>query len=206
MRLLSLFLLLVLFQNIYSQKESFLDERDNNTYSIVEVNGATWFQENIRYQTPNSFCQGDKLKVEHCQYGNYYPYTELEDVCPSGWHVSTLKEWETLIDYLIRIASEAQTIDRDSIEDGTIVTLIDPLKILDEASPLLLKDLGWVQGNRLKKKMLATLWIKNEETNDARYHIHFSNKGYSKHSHAHNIQETKRNNRRFSVRCVKDKE
>ena len=63
-----------------------------------------------------------------------------------------------------------------------------------------------VQGNRLRKKQAATLWVKNEETNDDRYHVHFSDLGYAKHAHAHNIQETKRKNRRFSVRCVKDKE
>lgn len=206
MRYLFLFLFLITTQNVWSQKESFLDERDNITYSIVEVNGTTWFQENIRYQTPNSFCQGDKLKVEHCQYGNYYPYTELEEVCPSGWHVSTLKEWEDIINYLISIDSVEQTVNKDSIENGTVIVLIDPIHILNEASPLLLKELGWVQGNRLRKKQLATLWIKNETTNDARYHVHFSDNGYSKHAHAHNIQETKRKNRRFSVRCVKDEQ
>jgi len=184
---------------------TYLDERDGNSYKVVKLEEATWFQENIRYQTEGSFCKGKKLKKEQCNYTNYYPYTELAKVCPTGWHVATLDDWERVISIVKKEYGISENlITYDTIENGTVMITSDAFKIMGSATVLKFRDINWVQGNRIRKNQNTTMWINDERINDDRYHIHYGDSGYVQHAHKHDIDTIKRKARRFAVRCVKN--
>ncbi len=198
--------LLFFWQLAVAQDTSiFLDERDGTSYKTVEIGDATWFQENIRYQTEDSFCKGRKLKKEQCAYTNYYPYTELSEVCPTGWHVATLEDWEQAV----AILKNEQGITKDvvvydTIENGTVMIHFRHLKVMKQDASLRFKEIGWVQGNSIRENQATTLWINDERIEDDRYHIHYGDRGYVQHTHAHNVDGPKKKRRRFAVRCVKN--
>lgn len=74
--------------------------------------------QNLNYETDNSLCKGDVIigdytLIDGCASGRYYRYytTNLDDKtidmkygysekdpCPSGWHISTIDDWTTLLE------------------------------------------------------------------------------------------------------------
>ena len=186
---------------------TFLDKRDSTIYRIVEIGNATWFQENLRIETANCFCKGKKKKNKNCQITNYYSNKELVDVCPVNWHVASLTDWQSAIDFILRNQNiDESTIKIDTIDNGSVIKVIDDLTLMGNNATLLeFQQIGWVQGNSIRAKESTTLWIYDEVNKDDRFHIHHGNKSYVQHAHAHNIDGSKRKRRRFSVRCVKDK-
>jgi uncharacterized protein (TIGR02145 family) len=70
------------------QKEQFCDSRDGKKYVYVKIGTQTWMAENLNYGVI-----GDNT------YGNYYNWAKANTACPSGWHLPSNAEWQTLIDF-----------------------------------------------------------------------------------------------------------
>ena len=51
--------------------------------------------ENMRYQTPTSWCYNDDFN-QCAIYGGLYSWETAIDVCPEGWHLPSDDEWKTL--------------------------------------------------------------------------------------------------------------
>ena len=101
-------------------------DRDLNYYKVVKIGTQTWMAENLNVGlgVPGGTEQtGSQVIKKYCYdnddrnckiFGGLYQWAEMmqgaqsdtgstgttQGICPVGWHVPTLKEWNTLISYL----------------------------------------------------------------------------------------------------------
>lgn len=104
----------------WSCGDPILDIRDNQNYSTVAINDQCWMAENLNVGTQvNPYEQSDNGIIEKLCYNNnssdcdehggLYGWSEMmnysynqtnQGICPEGWRVPMLSEWESLISYL----------------------------------------------------------------------------------------------------------
>ena len=100
-----------------------LTDQDGNTYKTVTLGTQTWMAENLRttkYRngdaitfisddkewinlTYGAFCYFNNQNIYKNTYGclyNAYAATDSRNIAPSGWHVPTTADWDTLMAYL----------------------------------------------------------------------------------------------------------
>ena len=108
--------------NLLNCPATFLDPRDNTTYSASFMGTRCWMLENLRYGNilnPSTQPQVENCVPEKCcppadpacsvnggfyqweelmQYQNPIPGNSVQGLCPPEWHVPTSAEWQLLID------------------------------------------------------------------------------------------------------------
>jgi len=83
----------------------FTDDRDGETYKIVEIGKQFWLAENFRYKPKTGKYGGfdgnywayDEKEANIAKYGYLYDYETAQNIAPTGWHLPTKEEFETLV-------------------------------------------------------------------------------------------------------------
>jgi uncharacterized protein (TIGR02145 family) len=72
---------------------------DIANYKIKQIGDQVWMAENLDYNVSGSKCYNNK--AANCTiYGRLYDWATAMTVCPSGWHIPSDAEWETLIHFI----------------------------------------------------------------------------------------------------------
>ena len=86
---------------------SFIDQRDGKEYKTVKIGKQTWFAENLAFKVQPDYSKQKYGSVTYNNdealgkvYGQLYDVDEAIEACPSGWHLPSENDWDTLIDYL----------------------------------------------------------------------------------------------------------
>lgn len=180
MNIISWFLLLLMLLctlNVQTQSNSFIDSRDGRTYQTVEIENKIWFKENLQLATKSSHCPNFNKKESDCNQGNYYSNSELKTLCPKGWRVATLADWEDYFNFMkIKYGVDNNQIKIDTLTDNAegamILDASREVELLGEETPLNLHPIGWVEGKEIQNFGTITLWINNEVLRDPKYHVH----------------------------------
>lgn len=84
-----------IFEEIVSDPNVFLDERDYSLYKTVTIGNQCWMAENLRYDIEDSWLNPKNPSLE---YGRVYNWDAAMKAAPKGWHLPTNAEWTTLED------------------------------------------------------------------------------------------------------------
>lgn len=114
------------------------DSRDGKTYRIVTIEDQIWMAENLNYKSEGSLCNEDSL--HHCEkYGRLYSWNAAMKACPTGWHLPSESEFETLFLNVGGFRREKELKNVIGIGDESLFTLI----YWDDVSYALKSTSGW---------------------------------------------------------------
>jgi uncharacterized protein (TIGR02145 family) len=99
------------FKTLYL-KDSITDARDGQVYHTVKIGSEWWLAENMNYSIAGSGYYDDDSTLYADVYGRLYTWTAMmngaasseadpsgvQGICPTGWHIPSDAEWNTLID------------------------------------------------------------------------------------------------------------
>lgn len=89
---------------ITNETGTFTDSRDGKTYKTVKIGNQVWMAENLAYKANNGCWAYDNNQSNVSKYGYLYNFEKANNVCPSGWHLPSDKEWEQLVEYTNKIS------------------------------------------------------------------------------------------------------
>jgi len=90
----------LLLTNCSTDKDNFIDSRDGKSYKTVTLGTQIWMAENLAYKENNGCWSYDNDINNVEKYGYLYNWETAKEACPTGWHLPTNEEWQTLIDYI----------------------------------------------------------------------------------------------------------
>jgi uncharacterized protein (TIGR02145 family) len=82
---------------------SMIDKRDGTVYCTGDFGAAgTWMTQNLRYKPEDSENfrypnNSETIYESHPEYGLLYNWDTAKTICPTGWHLPTRDEWNSLI-------------------------------------------------------------------------------------------------------------
>lgn len=207
-----------------AENKTLTDLRDNQVYKTVTIGEQIWMAENLNYETDvGSYCYGDS--AEYCKkYGRLYTWAtavgkpenecgfgkrycdlgegNVRGVCPAGWHLPSMFEWETLFFAVGRQALAGTMLKStegwEDKDDGTSGNGSD-----DFGFSALPAGSGFNDGNYSALAFSACFWSSTEVTSNYAFSVYafgmYLRNGYDDG----NLNNFSKNDA-FSVRCLKD--
>jgi uncharacterized protein (TIGR02145 family) len=199
--------------NAEIDENCFKDERDGQSYKIVKIGDQVWMAENLNFKIDSSFCYNDS--AEYCEkYGRLYrwaaavgklesecghgytcslPSGNIQGVCPNGWHLPSMVEWNTLFTTVGGPLAANMKLRTSSgwnyNSNGTD----------DFGFSALPAGLGYIEGHYGNDGGFAYFWSSTESNIYNYYAYHM---GLCGREHAYLYDQSKEY--AFSVRCIKD--
>lgn len=130
-------------ESVYNpSRKTVTDLRDNAVYGVVVIGSQIWMDENLGFEVEGSKCPG--VEENECYYGRIYrrlaalgikdDIFESEDeydehkklvlpdtvrgICPKGWHLPSIDEWETLFEFVGGTVTNEDQYGRDWLVAG----------------------------------------------------------------------------------------
>ncbi|MDA3891520.1 MAG: FISUMP domain-containing protein [Salinivirgaceae bacterium] len=75
-----------------------LFDANSNSYKLVDISGQIWMAENLKTKVAESGYIYDDDDDNLTYYGRLYTWQDALEVCPDGYHLPGLDEWQILID------------------------------------------------------------------------------------------------------------
>jgi uncharacterized protein (TIGR02145 family) len=94
---------------IIQPADPFTDSRDGKTYKTVKIGEQVWMAENLNYDAGSGSWCYDNNPSNCKKYGRLYNWEVAKRIAPSGWHLPSKDEFETLLIVLGGSGSEAYT-------------------------------------------------------------------------------------------------
>lgn len=172
----------------------FVDIRDSRQYKIVTIGTQTWMAENLNFDaTIDDFSYNNNSSNETV-YGRLYSWEVAKTSCPSGWHLPTGAEWQTLT----TLVGEAQA--GVILKDKSTAYWTAPNNGQDLYGFSMLPG-GFKSGSSFYGLgTIASFWTANSNANNAFYMTAEQNSNYV----APRFDAWKDNQSANSIRCIKD--
>lgn len=97
-KILSVLAFIVIFTGLSAQNK-LTDKRDNNIYRTISFEGITWMAENLKYRAKSGAFYLDNDTNNVSRYGVLYDWKTAKDACPSGWHLPSGDDFQTLSNF-----------------------------------------------------------------------------------------------------------
>ena len=163
----------------------FIDPRDSSTYKTTVIGPQKWMAQNLYYKTDSSKCYLSKCE----EYGRYYSFEDAQTVCPSGWHLPSKAEYDTLNYFGTHYPHNARLLSKyHGGEDAVGFSMI-------LAASMETDD------NRNSFFGHSVHFWSNEKKNDSMAYVLY---GYHDFSDTLRIATERIKKNMFSVRCVND--
>lgn len=193
---------------------------DGNVYKTITIGTQEWMAENLkttRYRNgeliPNitdskwssqkkgAMCYYENNSANAVEYGciyNWYAITDLQNICPEGWHIPTEAEWSVLISFL-----GGENVAGGKIkESGTSHWLAPNEGATNESGFTALPGGGRYDNGNFALKGLFGLWSTSAENDVSRVWYRTLDWNSSKIVNHHDGSK----NGGGSIRCIRDKQ